>query len=102
MHVSFWIYFRPSFWIRHCVRVNGSRNLQIGAGHSLAANRVGEITGATPVFVAASRHKYLFLAPIVAPGVAPLGTSGSIYVSPNRSAQTRSGSSHSENIVPDG
>jgi hypothetical protein len=42
------------------------------AGHFVAANGVGKITGATPVFVAVSRHKYLFLAPIVAAGVAPV------------------------------
>ena len=58
---------------------NGDNNLQSAEPFFVAANRVGEITGATPVFVAVSRHKYLFLAPIVAAGVAPLGLCRSIY-----------------------
>jgi hypothetical protein len=51
---------------------NGDNNLQSAEPCFVAANRVGEITGATPVFVAVSRHKCLFLAPVVAAGVAPV------------------------------
>lgn len=69
------------------VRVNGSKNLQIVAGYSVAAYGIGQITGATPVFVSVSRHKYLFLAPIVAAGVAPVPVAPDIYVFVNRSAQ---------------
>lgn len=51
--------------------VSAVNGLQTGARGSVAAYGVGEITGATPVFVAVSRHKHLFLTPIVAAGVAP-------------------------------
>ena len=54
------------------------------AGHSLAAYRVGQITGATPVFVAVSRQKHLFLAPIVAVGVAPVPAAPNICVFVNQ------------------
>jgi len=40
--------------------VSAVNGLQTGARGSVAAYGVGEITGATPVFVAVSRHKYLF------------------------------------------
>jgi hypothetical protein len=52
--------------------VSAVNGLQTRARGSVAANGVGQITGATPVFVAVSRHKYLFLAPIVSAGVAPV------------------------------
>jgi len=52
--------------------VNADNKLRRIAGHCVAAYGVREITEATPVFVAVSRHKYLCLAPFVAAGVAPV------------------------------
>jgi hypothetical protein len=69
-HLSFRVYFCPSFRIGDVFASMAATILQIVAGHSVAANGVRQITGATPVFVAVSRHKHLFLAPIVAVGVA--------------------------------
>lgn len=58
-----------------CLRRSESGNdLPFVAGHSVATYGVGQIIGATPVFVAVSRRKHLFLAPAVAVGVAPFGT----------------------------
>jgi hypothetical protein len=35
-HLSFWVYFCSSFWIRYAARINGSNNLQIVTGHFVA------------------------------------------------------------------
>src|SRR5579872_275503 len=60
--------------------VSAVNGLQTGARGSVAASGVGEITGATPVCVAVSRHTHLFLAPVVAAGVAPVCTAKNIYI----------------------
>jgi hypothetical protein len=54
---------------------------------SVAARRVKGNTGATPAFGAVARPKCLFLAPIVAAGVAPVRTHGSIYECANLRGQ---------------
>ena len=53
----------------------------------VAARGVRASTGATPAFVAVSRHKRLFLAPVVATGVAPVGIGEIIYEFVNRRGQ---------------
>lgn len=53
----------------------------------VAAHGVEAITGATPASVAVSRPRCLFLAPVVAAGVAPVRTCGIIYKLVNRPGQ---------------
>lgn len=53
----------------------------------VAARGVEAITGATPASVAVSRPRCLFLAPVVAAGVAPVRTYGIIYEFANRPRQ---------------